>query len=137
MSEGTHGWRSRLDTALTVAALAASLLAIAVLITLAWWLRSLSTTPPPEIAVQSVPVPAPRQAAAVPRSVPAPPRPAAPPLQQAAAAVAAPPTGGPTTAPPTPRQNDDAAKNRALGAALSRLGNDPELRRKLGIDVPP
>ena len=136
MSEGAHRWRSRLDTALTVAALAASLLAIAVLITLAWWLRSLYITPAPEATVQSVPVPAARQAAA-PRTVPTPPGPATPPLQQAAAAVAAPPTGGPTTAPPTPRQNDDAAKNRALGAALSRLGNDPELRRKLGIDVPP
>jgi len=137
MSDGTHRWRSRLDAALTVAAIAGTFLAVAVLITVGWWVHSLSTAAPPAATRQSVPDPVPRRAAAPPRSVPPPPRQAVPPAQQAAAAVAVPPTAGPTPGPPTHGANDDAAKNRALGAALSRLGNDPDLQRKLGLDVPP
>jgi len=140
MTDGANRWRSRLDTALTVAAIAGTVLALAVLLTLAWWVRSLSTASPPEAALQSVPDRALRPAAAPPRSAARPPQHAPAPVQQAAVAVTPIPIAAPTAPRPTRGANDDAAKNRALGAALSRLGNDPELRHKLGldgIDVPP
>lgn len=132
--------RSVLDTALTVAAIAASLFAVAVVIVLVWWVRSLGPAPAPEAALPDVPAPAARQAAAPVHSVPAPPRPAAPPVQRAAAPVVPAPTAIPTSGSATRGGNDDAAKNRALGAALSRLGEDPELQRQLrekGVQVPP
>jgi hypothetical protein len=140
MSDGRNPLRSMLDNALTVAAIAASLLAVVVVIALVWWVRSLSPAPPSEVLLPGVPAPAPRQAAAPPRTVPPPPRPAAPPVQRAAAPLAPAPTAVPSAAPEGRGGNDDAAKNRALGAALSRLGDDPELQRRLresGIKVPP
>ena len=141
MSDGGNRVRSLLDTALTVAAIAASLLAVAVVIALVWWVRLLSSATPRETTAPNVPAPAPRQAAAPPRGVPTPPRQVAPPpVQRAAAPVAPPPTAEPIAASPRPGPNDDAAKNRALGAALSRLGDDPELQRRLreaATQVPP
>jgi hypothetical protein len=142
MSDRRNHLRSVLDTALTVAAIATSLLAVAVVAALLWWVHSLSSTAPEETSVPVRPpprAPARAQAAHAPRDIPAlPPRaPAA--AQRVAAAQAPAPTAAPTAARPTRGANDDAAKNRALGAALSRLADDPELQRKLGLpsQVPP
>lgn len=123
--------RSLLDATLTIAAVAASLLAIVVVIALVWWVRSLSPATPPEVLVQNPPVPVPRSDVAQPRSMATPARQVAPPVQRAAAPAASPPTAAAAGAPEMRGGNDDAAKNRALGAALSRLGDDPELQRKL------
>ncbi len=128
MSDGQNRLRSLLATALTLAAIAASVLAIAALLALVWWVRSLSSPAPQEAAAPVRPL-AREPVARAPRDVAAPPRQAA--AQRMAAAAPPPPTAAPTTGPPTRGANDDAAKNRALGAALSRLGNDPELQRKL------
>ena len=140
MSDGRNRLRSLLDTALTVAAVAASLLAVGVVIALVWWVHSLSSDTPREATVANALAAARQQAAPPARKVPAPPAAAAPAVERAAAPAAPPPTAAPTAALPPHGQNDDAAKNRALGAALSRLGDDPELQRKLrmnGTHVPP
>ena len=138
MSDGRNRLRSLLDAAVTAAAIAATLLAVVVMVVLMWWLHSLSRNTPGEAAVANAPAPARQWAAPTSRNAPAPP-PAVPAVQRVAAPAAPPPTAAPTAAPPTHGANDDAAKNRALGAALSRIGTDPELRRKLGLgsQVPP
>ncbi|HVO24672.1 MAG TPA: hypothetical protein VMW56_13690 [Candidatus Margulisiibacteriota bacterium] len=134
MSEARNRLRSLLDTTLTVAAIATSVLAIAVVIGLVWWMRLLSNAAPQEAVVPLRPPP--RAAAVRPGGdVPAPLRPAPTAAQRVAAAPAAAPTAAAPTAVPTHGANDDAAKNRALGAALSRLADDPELQRKLHLDA--
>jgi hypothetical protein len=130
MRDGRNRWRSLLDTALTVGAMAISLLAIAVVVALLWWMRSLSSTAREEAAV-SVPLPTRAPVARAPRGLSASPVPVPTPAQRVAAAPKPAPTAAPTAALPTRGANDDAAKNRALGAALSRLADDPELQRKL------
>lgn len=133
MSDGKNRLQSLLDTALTVGAIATSLLAIAVVVALLWWVRSLSTAP--QEAVSPVPPPVRAQAA---RDVPAPAPRVPTAVQRVAVAQPPAPTTAPSTALPTRGANNDAAKNRALGAALSRIGGDPELQRKLGLgQVPP
>jgi len=87
------------------------------------------------VAAAEAPVPAnPAPAAAAPNN-PAPPpiraaasAPANPPAGPAQAGEAVPPQGAPTFGP-----NSDAAKNRAIGAGLARLAQDPEAQRKLGL----
>ena len=48
-----------------------------------------------------------------------------------AAAQAAAASNGAQVAPPGPHENSDAERNRAFGQALSHLGNDPEMQRRL------
>jgi hypothetical protein len=136
MSDGKNRLRSLLDTALMVAAIATSLLAMAVVVALLWWVRSLSSSVPQEAAVPGRPA-AREQAARAARDVAAS-RPLVPTAARRLAAAHPPaPTAAPTVARPTRGANDDAAKNRALGAALSRLADDPELQRKLLGDAAP
>ena len=130
MGDGRNRLRSLLHTALTVGAMATSLLAIAVVVALLWWMRSLSSTAPEEVAVP-VRLPTRAQAARAPRGVPVSPPLVPTPAQPVAAAHPPAPTTASTAALPTRDPNVDAAKNRALGAALSRLADDPELQRKL------
>jgi hypothetical protein len=136
MDDGRSRLRSLLDTALTVGAIATSLLAIAVVVVLLWWVRSLSSTAPHE-AVVPVGLPTRAPLARAPRVVSASPALVPTPAQRVVAAHAPAPTAAPTAARPTRGANDDAAKNRALGAALSRLADDPELQRKLLGDAAP
>jgi len=123
---------SILDLALPVAAASAALAAIGIVVALFWLVGSFSAGPPtaaappaapvqrPEAAAPAVPVERPRPAAAAHKaSRAAPPVAAAPPTAPAPAAA----TGS----------NSDAAKNRAIGQALSRLGNDPQMQRALGV----
>ena len=136
MSDGQNRLRSVLDNALTVAAIATSLLAIAVVVALLWWVRSLSNTTPHEAVVPVRPTGR-EQAARPPRDVPASPPRVPTAVQRVAAAHPPAPTAAPSAALSTRGANDDAAKNRALGAALSRLADDPELQRKLRGNATP
>ncbi len=136
MSDGRQRLRLLVDRALTVAAIVASLVAVTVVVALVWWVHSLSPSAP-DAAVVPVRPAARRQADLAARDTPAPP-PRAPIAAQHVAAAQAPasPTAS-AAARPTHDPNVDAAKNRALGAALSRLADDPELQRKLRGDATP
>ena len=130
MRDGNR-WRGWLDTLLTVAAVATSLFAIGVVVALVWWVHSLSN-PEPRDLVTPVRSPVREQAARPLRPVQPSSLQQAPPAQHVASAAGpSPPASAPTAAVPARGPNDDVAKNRALGAALSRLGDDPELQRKL------
>ena len=93
-----------------------------------------SSNPVPAVAAEAPAPPANPAPAAAPTNNPAPPpvraaaAPQNPPAAPAQAGAAPPPHGAPTFGP-----NSDAAKNRAIGAGLARLAQDPEAQRKLGL----
>jgi len=141
----SNRWRQALSIALLVGSVAATLIAVTVVISLFWWMSTLSA-PKPELVAAPKPPPAgepvskPAVAAAEPVSKPAAPaprglapaahasRPGAAPPPQAAAPEAAPP---PIPEPPKPSREPHAQNNHRLAAGLARLGNDPEALRQL------
>jgi len=136
----SKGLRRFLEIALPLGAALATLMAVVVVVALFWWAQSL---PAPDVSRPSVasapvqrPVPAPpAQASAANVAAVAAPPPAAP---KAPAAAAAPPADALVeNAPPATEaqrgSNPDAAKNRGIGNALSALGADPEMQRRLAL----
>jgi hypothetical protein len=139
-----YRWQQGLDLALLVGSVAATVIAVTVVVALFWWLYA-SPTQKPTVAAPRQPVP-PLQApaarvpqaavaaaaVAVPTAAPVPKRPPAnPPMQPAAPAA---PAAEPPRRPAYTRTRDgDAERNRELAQGLQRLARDPEARRQLGL----
>lgn len=146
----SHGdrWRQALRIALLVGSAAATLIAVTVVISLFWWMSTISAAKPERVAApKPPPVAAPVSKPAV-AAAPAlaPTRPRAPVPTPAGYAnrssVATAPAPVQAGAPQLPeplghRQEPDAAKNHQLATGLSRLANDPEALRRLGLPRQP
>jgi hypothetical protein len=143
---GSGGWRRIASMALTVGAVSVTIIAVGLVIGLFVWVHSLpdpnaapsaprvtsnpANAAPPRREAAAHEVPAARPAAPAARAA----APAAPnAAQRNAAAVAAARAANPAQAPPPDmHHNSDAERNRALGQALSQVGDDPETARRLG-----
>jgi len=136
-----HWWRRVLNLALLAGSVAATLIALTVVVALLWWLSVPPAQKPivaapraPAPPLQATAEPAPQAAAvAPPASAPASKRPGSDHPMQAGAPVA------PTPAEP-PRQRaykrtggGDAERNRAIAQGLQQLARDPKAVQQLGI----
>ena len=131
-----HGRGDWVTIALAAGAIATGLVAIVVVVGLFWWADSLSWEP-----LRRAAAPAPGAQHAL-RDGPATgsgaPTPVAVPRAETRSRAAAPQAvaaaQAPTPpAPDAPQANSDAAKNRAIADALSRLGADPDAARRFGV----
>jgi hypothetical protein len=139
-----YWWRRALNAALLVGSVAATAIALAVVVALFWWLSGPVVQKPPAFAprpsagpLQAAAEPAPRPAVpAAPAPAPGARRvPAAPPAGYANRPSAATPVpAGPSQGQASPRSREgDAERNRAIAQSLQQLARDPEALRQLGL----
>jgi hypothetical protein len=139
-----YWWRRGLNLALLGGSIAATMIALTVVVALFWWLSGPVAQKPTALAPR--PPAGPLQAAAEPAPRPA--VPAAPAPAPAAPRAPAPTPAGyanrPSAAAPVPagpprrrvykRTGDgDAERNRAIAQGLQELARDPEALRQLGL----
>ena len=125
--------RSLLSLALPIGAMLATLVAVGIVVALFWWVQSLPTQDSEPAAIPQAPQRRADAAAARRRAEnPSGADPATPLVQTPVGAAPTPPTAPPAAARPPRQPNGDAEKNRAIGQALSRMAEDPEMQRKLG-----
>jgi len=144
MSAEKNRWQRLFQAVLAINALSASLVVVGLVVVLSVWVYSVLTQQASDPHVPSreraepqridVPVVSdvnePKSVAAV----------AAAPDQREEVSVRAAPTPSSTSFVPVilpPEHHSEVELNRAMGKALSSLAKDPELRRKLGINLPP
>jgi hypothetical protein len=143
VTPGTAGSTRRFTKVLRAAVLliaaVATFAGVAVVVLLLSWVRST-----PERQVATVPLHVPQQPAAVVRRAdtvvavsPTMRRPQRKIEPVARVAAAVPQIASTPSETPGRGPNSDAEKNRAIGRGLSRLAEDPDLQRRLGLDSTP